>query len=417
MIPRRRRLARWLLFSLVVFVLGHSLLTFVTGRRLVRTLERIEARWGSLAPNAYAPGAVPPERNQARALRAATDALSLTPDEVETVGRFNAEQDVEIASVLERHADALALVDEAGTRGETDWELAHERLLEAELPPLLVPLLELRQLASLNQARARRIFLEGNADGALAVLAAGWAINHSLSQEPIMILQLLALVVEQEHLSTLGSMLESSTLSAETLAQWSGLVAAASSGPERHIGLIGEMKLVNIYWDFEMGGLQNAPVPPALTVWPIRWLLRPLFRENFRVFMERLSAYAEYDLVPFHERDKRFATPPHEAPFRFYHSLARAILPADSRYTQQRDVLDAERQLARVALALRSIAFREGAYPSSLQEVDVDATDPFSGAALGYEVDGESVTVTSAGATLEKLRPEERERLTWTWKR
>ncbi len=413
MIPRRRRLARWLLFSLVVFVLGHSLLTFVTGRRLVRTLERIEARWGSLAPNAYAPGAVPPERNQAHALRAATDALSLTADEVETVGRFNAEQDVEIASVLERHADALALVDEAATRGETDWERAYERLLEAELPPLL----ELRQLASLNQARARRIFLEGDADGALAVLAAGWAINHSLSQEPILICQLVALAVEQEHLSTLASMLESSTLSAETLAQWSGLVAAASSGPERHIGLIGEMKLVNIYWDFERGGQRDAPVPPALTVWPIRWLLRPMFRENFRVFMERLSAYAEYDLVPFHERDERFATPPHEAPFRLYHSLARAILPAVSCYTQQRDVLDAQRQLARVALALRSIAFREGAYPSSLQEVDVDPTDPFSGAALGYEVDGESATVTSAGATLEKLRHEERERLTWTWKR
>jgi len=405
---------RWLrrgVVTLTVLVVAHLALTFISGRRLVRTLERVEARFGSLAADAHAPSPVAPERNQARALQAAVDAMRIDDEALGTLGRFNAGREVDPTAVLARNARTLEHLDEAAARSASDWELEYERLLDTELPPLL----ELRKLATLNIARSRQVGVSGDPDEALELLSRGWSINRSLSYEPILICQLLALAVEEQHLSELREALGSPELRPQTLEKWSTLLERAQQGPERHIGLIGEMKLVNVYHDFETGGRRGGPLPPGLTLWPVRWLLRPFFRENFRAFMERLSAYAEYDLVPFYERPERFTTSPQQAPFRFYQALARTLLPSLGRYTQQRDVLDAERQIARVGLELRRHVLEAGAYPETLGGLEIEATDPFSGRPLHYEFDDRSVTLTSAGAELDELEDDQRERLVWTW--
>jgi hypothetical protein len=273
--PARRK--RWVVVAGVILLLiaAHTLWLAIASSRLTQTTDRLAERWGSMAPGSLAPAAVPDPENAAKPVKAASEML-LMPEQVvgarrgATVRDFGSSggseptpEEVEaLRGAVAENALTLQILDEAVARPGASWDLRYSHGFYTEVPKL-VPIVD---LAKLNVTSGRLALRDGDGEGVVRALARGAAIERSLANEPIMIIQLTRAVIDRLHHALLREWLGAGPVTGPNLEKIAETLAHAQMDLPMQAALIGEAKaMVDAVLPSE--GRSLAPWA-AITSWP-----------------------------------------------------------------------------------------------------------------------------------------------------
>jgi len=396
----RRKLLVLLAAACCALILAHAIATFVVGRRLDATVDRLQQRWGDLSLSSLAPPEVDKARNRAPVLRAAIDVVALDRDERQVVSSYatfdRSERDEsrieELDGILERHRLSFELLAAARERPQSNWYIPYEKGISADLPPLL----DFINLSRLNVARTVRALDRGDGATALAAVEQGLAMTDSLSREPVLIVQLIRVACDRLNLGALRELLARADLDPSTLSRLQEELQPMADADPVRLGVLGEMKSFYHEMDRIEHGQSFGPGDPWIQrSGLVNWLLRPAIRDDTRFYLEQMSRTLERMRVAAHARDEWPTPRP-----RFYHFISRTALPNLENAVLRGELFRVRGQLARSAIALRRYRADHGGYPGDLEALvpdylDAVPIDPFSGAPPVYAVEGRGFRLAS----------------------
>jgi hypothetical protein len=394
---RSARRKRWVVLAGVVLGLGalHTALTVHLGRRVAALADGL-AEGRPLATWTLAPPPVPDADNAARAVRAATEMLVSDPKDLSDTGLDAAPSKVE--ELAATNALALALLDEAARRPAANWDLEYWRGLETNVPPLL----RIMNLARLNAAAGKIAIRAGRADDALAAFARGAAIERSLAEEPLLIVQLVHAAVNRINAGLLREMVASGPLDGPGLERLARSLPAPRARETIHRSLVGETKVLHDSFSryFGLRPWDGVSGRTGGLLAPLSWLLRPWLLEQDRACLESMGRLIAEQRLPRRERSRPLPVF-HARP---WHILAKLIMPNLSSAVDRGDMWEARESLMRLAVAIERHRTAEGQPPESLEALvpaylDAVPEDPFGdGAPFVYRRTAEGWSLAAGEA-------------------
>ncbi|HEX6853271.1 MAG TPA: hypothetical protein VF139_17880 [Candidatus Polarisedimenticolaceae bacterium] len=386
-------------------------------------LERFVADVGPIEPEAYAPGPVPDAENAASKIRGASEALSFRTAEGDGKGDLHwirrcAEEGPgvvpawnldEVRSTLAGNAAAFEAFESAVPLARADWKIDYRLGLEAMLPDWRRVLRGAHALA----CDGRLAIADGEFDRATRRIATLGRLARAVEEEPTPLFVSIGSALERIHLAVVQDAVRSPVAPAELLTgsaaslldvdlrgRWRTAIAVDAActhrSMERH-GMLPDSMSGNL---FQRG--------MSVAVWSVAgegWLAYHL---------DRTTALAEaHDGTPLIESRTRAplaADPPWWSPWlRDFTAFHRLTL-------ERAAVTEAQRAIARRALALRLASMGGDAYPSRLDPPSTPSDDPFSGEPFSWTVAADGSAVLSAPVTGEfAARTLSAKRSWWSW--
>ncbi len=407
--PARRK--RWLKIATigVVLVALHAALTAVMATRTSRVAERFVEQWGPLDPSAYRPPSVNDEDNQARAVRAAAEILVLPQYGVGTrrihedyasgtEGILSAADRDSIRKVAADNAMVFSLLDLAVARPNSNWDLDYKRGVAMDIPPLL----KIIQLAKLNVATGRLALEDGRVDEALAAIRRGTALAASLSEEPVLIVQLVRQAVARLDAGLVRRILATGDLTPEQRGVLRHAFADANPRLAIQRALIAETAslegVMQGHLDGPTDAWQNPRVPSLVGIGIVRTLARPYLLNEERLWLTMMSAkIAELGS----ERHARTPAPLRPT-LRWWNVVVRLIESDHTDLVERADLAEARILLARTAITIEDHRQVTGQPPGTLADLVPHGlpalpVDPLTGRPFRYETNGMAWRVWSEG--------------------
>ncbi len=405
----RRRLLTVVAALLVLFVVGHSVASWVTGRRLAHSLERINAAWGPLTAASLAPAPVPDRENRAKPLLAAIALLSLDQEQgsqlnnlrKKSLDQLSGEDLIQLKELLSTNRQSMELLKEAADRPRSNWEVPYEQT--DNINPL--SFIGLLKLLNLNHARLLVALKAGDEMGAAAAIRQGFAITESLAQEPFLTTQMIRMAGNRQNSRLVQRYLSFVLLNTAQVDFLDEAFLRSVRPIPMQQGLKAELALFS-KWYREIGDLpsQLQSFPSAIMAKAMLILARPLLRTDFCRYLETMSQMIEAAEQPPHlQPDFAISPIPRGQQPKFGHFFSAQLIPnfldAFSKGNQEQGRV----ALARTAIAIRRFQLATGRIPSHLEELvpdylDEPPIDPFSGDLIDYDVSADSFTLRSAGA-------------------
>jgi len=394
-----RGLRRSLLLGILALLVVRIGLDLWAGHRVRTKIARLEAKYGSLAPSAGQPPEVPDADNRARLVKAAA-ALVMPGAPDEAARLISAIRSVKtlphtapvpdgLRKFLDANRESLRLVDEARGLRETTWNLDYETF--EDTPPLL----ELRTLSNVTYLAARLAIDDGRPDEASRVLEGGLAVASSLSQEPMLVVQLIRIAVALEQLDGVKELIERSEPSAPALEALAGRLGGSREPDPLTIGLVGELRYSNAVLarlEDGRGGRDSPGWQTGFRTWALLLIGRPFMRLARARYLEETDALIEAQaggrpLDPFDGTTRLGWL---GQGFMSTTGLERAMRTGDEFVS----ALGA----AELGVALRRYRLAHGAYPEELSALVPDylpgvPIDPFTGQPPIYARQGEGFSL------------------------
>ncbi len=299
-------------------------------------------------------------------------------------------------------AEVLGLLREAAARPACNFDLKYEQGAALLLPHVSPSRNAVRLLCLKAWAEAR----DGDIPGALKDLRSGLILSRMAAEDRVLISVLISFAGTQYVLDTLPHVLAiapAGTVTAGDLDGLAGDLIRTREGfkPALVHCLDGE-RIALGGWAFEgiLNGTLNASVlggPPAPRglLWAYANPLRPMFKQDYAFYVTVLGEMREVAGKPFDPASvgsiaRRCESMPRWAIF------SAMILPAlDSVFVKAAE-MECTLDAARVGLALEKHRLAKGAYPASLDELQMPGgipTDPFTAKPLVYRPSAAGVQV------------------------
>jgi hypothetical protein len=386
-------------------------------------LERFLADVGPIEPEAYAPGPVSDAENAASKIRGASEALSFRTAEGDGKGDLHwirrcAEEGPgvvpawnldEVRSTLAGNAAAFDAFEAAVPLARADWKIDYKLGLEAMLPDWRGILRGAHALA----CDGRLAIVDGEFDRARRRIATLGRLARAVEEEPTPQFVQIGSALERIQLAVVQDAVRSPAVPAELLSgsaaslldvdlrgRWRTAIALDAACANRSMERHGRPP------DYLGGNLFQRGMSAA--VWSVAgegWLAYHLERTA--------TLYKARDATPLigsRTRAPLAADPPWWSPWL-------GDRTAFHRLTLERAaVTEAQRALARRALALRQASMGGDAYPSRLDPPSTPEDDPFSGEPFSWTVAADGSAVLSAPVTGEfAARTFSAQGSWWTW--
>jgi hypothetical protein len=403
-----RRVALMLLVLAGAVLVVRAVATIWIGYRLHHEIVRLEKLYGRLDPATLAPPRVAPAENRARAMRAAANLTVVDGPSEEAFLTGGVAVLSRGEKSIEENRLAVQVAEQGRRRPRSNWEIdyAHN---DANFPRLL----DVRSLGVVLAATCRVHLDAGRGNEAAGAALAGLAEASSLSNEPVLIIQLIRIAVAQGQFECVRDLLQRGDPSAGILAELSRSLAENRSPDPMRNAFIGELKHVNkTFGDMERGrpgaynvgvggGIGHSPAP-----WPIVWLARPLIRSGQLRYLQQMERLIDLQAVPPFARrpaDAGWLTIRRAHWWEFARQFDTLFLPglqrADESGYEYQSVLNA----AEVAVALRRFRVERGSYPGALAALVPGylpklPIDPFTGRPPDYKQEGTGFDLRAHGA-------------------
>lgn len=299
-------------------------------------------------------------------------------------------------------AEVLGLLREASARPGCNFDLKYEQGAALLLPHMAPSRNAVRMLCLGAWVKAR----DGDLPAAMKDLRAGLVLSRMVAEDRVLISVLIAFAGTQHVLDALPHILAAAPAGAVTADDLDGLageLARAREGfkPALVHCLDGE-RIALGGWAFEgvlngtlnMDGLGGLPVPRGM-LWAYANPLRPLFKQDYAFYVTILGEMREVAGKPFDPATagaiaRRVESVPRWA------ILSSLVMPAlDSVFVKAAE-MECTLDAARVGLALEKHRLANGAYPASLEELQLPGgvpTDPFTAKPLIYKPTAAGVQV------------------------
>jgi len=367
----RRRLGVILVLIIVVATAAYVALDWWSGRRVNAKVARLENQYGSLAGLSIGAPRVAAEENSAAFVRAAA-ALTIHPKDgyapvIASGVRFEKEPasaavPPNIKVFVDANQEAIGIVQGARSRHHASWD-ANYGGGGWNVPRWL----DVRTLSDAVWLDALIDRKSGRTEDSARKTMAGLAIAASVRHEPSLIGQLIRIAIATRHYDAVRSLLVDADPSKATLAELARVLAENGETDPMHVGLLGEMALVNGgYSKAERGlGAGDLLLADSRSTAPF-WLGRGgrplvrLARLHYLQQMERLIAIegGPRPRPPFPDRPSVRKWDWRALSERFVVGLQRAVETGDRH--------NSALGTTQIAVALRRHRLDRGSYPDDL---------------------------------------------------
>jgi hypothetical protein len=323
-----------------------------------------------------------------------------------------------LESALAKNEETLTRMIQAArlkkSRFPADWSKAPDTLLPH--------LSKMKTLANLARWEAVLKAERGDAAGALEGLKIGYALTHTLAQEPLLISELVRMAYAAITLVATERVLNVVKFSEAELAQLREMIkeAANDCGPALHRAMIGERAFANsgkklTYDDYEQmfawGGVPplNSEVPEFArrTLYSLRSGLGMQSRDN-AFYLRSVGRLADAAALQHPERlarseivEAEILKETSEHPFVYLWSGI--SLPSLTRVAEREALLEARLRCAQVAVEIELFRAQNGGQLPQLDELDLVLKnwpiDPTDGKRLQYQVEKEGYRVVAVEAS------------------
>ncbi len=429
---RWRRYAVRLLVLVIVLLVVRIAANLWIGHELNTEVSRLEQIYGRLDVSTLAPSEVFPSKNRARVMRAAASLLTGTDAHpgfpyginpfggvviwgspaLDPSGQLKVTD--EMRRLLANNQPAVQAAELARRRPQSNWQIDYVH--DANYPGLL----ELRQLSNMLALSCRVDIEDGRSDRATEAALAGLAEAASLSQEPIIIVQLIRVAVAHGPFGCVRDLLELSEPSASQLAEVASALTENRTPDPVGSGLVGEMKHVNrVLSNVEMGTGANDFGPGPSPAWAtsngaVSWLARPLIRYARLRLLRGMDRLITRESVLPYTRPARQAAPDGSDQPKWWQLLRRfdaaMFGPGLARFAETGYEYQALLNAAEVSVALRRYRLDHGRYPGALGELAPSylahiPIDPFTGRPPEYERQGAGFVIRAHRAAGRPAHP------------
>jgi hypothetical protein len=384
---RHLRRAAWILVFLVLLgVIGWTAANLIGSWRYQSAVASLEADGFVLDPSRIGPPAVAVADNAAPYYSAAFALYVRPPDpapwEEHPMKRLAEAKPGDRAAAeawLKQNSDAFDMVRRGQKRPRCRFPRDYSEGYSMPMPELTGIVSLSRALALLAESQ----LLAGDVVGARESTQLIFALGDCLSDEPVLVSQLVRLVAVESGLAVVETAVTEATGEAD-LREWQALLPAATffqGGLER--GYRGEIVMAT--------GLLRKPVAETLALLEgvqggratIAWdLMRPLVRYDGAGYLHDMRRMVLASRKPYLEGKE-------DVPDRYLHGLrsiwnpVRAcLLPALSSALRRQATVEARLAVLRAGIEAERVHKATGAYPKA-----VAGTDPFSGKPLVYDLE------------------------------
>ncbi len=399
---------------LILLMSAGVLMTLQDGKRLLsETVARFEQDVGVLDLAAYVPADVEDEDNAAFWLKQGVEMLTFGDQDRGALnvllGTDQQIPDDAIEALLARNMEALATLRRAGAAPASSWGLDYSANSPSQAPDLLGHLWAAKCLA----ADAVTALAVEDRERLAADVRGLAAFHRALSNEPLLVFQLMATHIEWIHLEivqrVLSSRLADPAIEAELAAELDRRSTSRSFERTFAVDAIGLKR--------EMDRLaQRAGIWDRLWSFPERIKASSNLARGIE-FFHRSSFAAQIPAAEIESLMRFDNVPP---------GVAEILVPNLIDGLEKHRATEASRQLAQLALDLRQYAVDrvvdQGSYPASVDELATEvAANPYGGGELQYVLspDG-SVSLSFPGAeaywrenTVQTAKPRVQPRFTW----
>lgn len=294
-------------------------------------------------------------------------------------------------------AEVLALLREAAARPGCTFDLKYEQGAALLLPHMSPSRNAVRLLCMTAWTKAR----DGDLRAAMNDLRAGLALSRMVAEDRVLISVLVSYAGIQTVLDTLPHVLAAAPAGAVTADDLDGLAAELARMREGFkpalVHCLDGERIALGGWAFEgilkgtlnggvlAGSAGETPAARAM-LWGYANPFRPLFKSDYAHYVTVLGEMREIAGKPFDPAavasiERRCEGAPRWA------ILSRLIMPALGRVFVKAAEMECTLDAARVGLALEKHRMSKGAYPASLEELQLPGgvpADPFTGKPLVY---------------------------------
>jgi hypothetical protein len=400
----------------VLLVIAHSVASFITGRNLARTLERVNAAWGPLTAASLAPPPVPDRENRAKPLQAAIALLTLDQQQgalmnnlrTKSFDELSEKELSQIDELLRANRQSVELLQDAAARPRANWGISYGQTGNIDLDSFI----SLLKLFKLNHARLLVALRTGDEQRAAASMREGFAMAESLAQEPNLPIQMIRMAGNRQNVRLVQLYLSFGLMGDAQLNSLDEAIARSLQPVPMQHALKGELAMYS-EWYREMGDLlpQRQSFPSGMTMRGMLLLARPDIRADFRRYFETMDQLIESARqAPYLQPDLKTIRASLDQGPKIRHFSSAMIIPNILDAFSKRNQEQGRVALARTAVAIRRHQLATGELPSQLEELAPDylaepPIDPFSGDLLQYEVSGDSFTLRSTGADINQDPP------------
>jgi hypothetical protein len=397
----------WLLAGFGVFAVLSAMTFWTIDRAVLNRMHTLRTEAGAMALAATAPR-VPDHQNAAPLYQDAFESLDAfrrrSPELKERIDAWFDEttsetlKDAELGRVLTRVAGDLRLLRRAAAMPGCHFEHNAESLYAILLPELAA----FRDAARWMALEGRHAAARGDLDAAVRNAAAISRMAGHCAQEPFLISGLVAVAMEGISSDLLDATLASRPAPPADAAPWADLppisyrmVLQRALRMEMAAGLETYSQLAEGTFSLEALVGEAPSLGLFMPFWRVFFLEADLafYRQYLQQGANRLSE-------PYGRQaeNQGTMTPPMEA-----HVLSALMMPDLSKIGEHAALADAQRRLARVAVAVAAYRAAEGAYPARLEDLlpkfaERIPLDPFDDQPLRLVKRGDGVAVYSIGA-------------------
>lgn len=352
-------------------------------------LEAALAEWQALGGKTtlaeLRPSAIPDEHNAAIAYAPAFDALAaLSEQEIETLAES---VDVaELRTIAVKHNETIRLLEQAAARPDCLWDSEFYTLgINAVLPPLK----HIKTACRLMDAHARVAHAEGDEATVVRSVVTMLNLTRHCGAERLLVSQMVSIGCAARTLDAIHNFFQDGPVDLANIEE-----ALAQHEWNRH--------MIRALLDEGTQGLAAFDDPKFAQANGVTMLGWNIERDK-DYFLREMIRHVRQAEMPYWQARPEIADrmPPRWA------LLSRVLLGAYDKAMQSAAVIEARRELALAAIALRRHRAAHGSYPDTFAM----PIDPFTGKPLHYQREGDGFVIWSEST----MPGTDGERIEWRW--
>ncbi|HUC44836.1 MAG TPA: hypothetical protein VMR65_12400 [Candidatus Sulfotelmatobacter sp.] len=372
-------LRRTLLGILLVVIVGLAAslaLRMYGAHRFSTAKARFEREAGTLDPAKYGRPDLADEDNAVTWIQAGVGATVLFDGDRGLFGNLNEQSPpdwtpddrAKLEKILERNAPAIALLDRARGMTHSSWRIPYREGMEAKLPNLLAGI----NAAKMLRARAKFALSKGDRETAIGMAEDLGAMARSYESEPVLIVLLIGTAIERQQQSVVRDLAAEGGLSGAEVVRLGAAISDIDLSKAFEVSLL--FDAAGIARDIRRDVFDRAV--PHVVVAAVGDLAAAYALERY---MEIRKSVGQPVTSPL-RAGRESATNPS-----WWHSLVDLYGPNVANASSRMLATMSSRDLARLALALRSSAISSGSYPAAIPALSgVASNDPLTGGPRTY---------------------------------
>ncbi len=405
----------------------HSIVNITTSRSLNRTIQQAKAEGVKLTPEEVIPPPVPDEENAATVYQEAFNLIDKLKEKYKTewdympyestkkIEKLTTQEKNNIKNIMKDpdFVKFYTLIDKAVNMPHCRFDIKYEKGTDMLLPHLG----KMRQCARLVAARTYILTENKKYNDALNSVKTGLKLGESLTDEPILVSQLVRIAIDVIAKNSLNYLLNKEDISFSKDNYYDLISIIDKKNRKITRSLNGELVLFGRYVfekDIPFGyslrnilNRQNTYLPGIYGSLVGNYLTQPILKNDYAFYIQYFLGLIDYSQKPYYlvknkldELDRKFFT--YNTFSMSKHILSLIFLPSITRSIEQQSNYNACLDILKLSLALKIYKEKYGNYPETLSSLVPDIIpeipiDPFTGNDYIYRKEGRGFIVYSVG--------------------